>query len=642
MREPLGFRASDLDLGKLHSCFQEFPPEARSLCLKWLSDEPAQTWIVKPVPLLSRFRMDPSQCLQWITETLCHAGDRMASPMRVIWLLENQENRGLDDFEAEAVFGSFLDIEVLHQVGRGTPQSRLLIAGTVREDHIGLSFQIGSLAGAGKFRTIITLYLLKVAGLQGATIFLGFEEASLLAQTPNGHLTRILRRAVSGGWVALGLWVPPHRTEKALLDLKAELTPLSMFLSGRNRVELVRFAEAERLNPPDRLARALEQAGLRHDSSLVTHRLRGEARTSVRGGPYFPGGAYQPMSFDIRVPTGIWNAERWVEIISSPLDEKVVDGDWFGFNAWRQGSSADRLPLLLSFSRMESYFQAMQNSPLLSQTYHEYRVYNWPPPDPSPRCTFLDCGSLDQPGRIFKRVFRLRRMEARSGGRCRLVGEADLRGAASMEAQRRSRMSKQGILHQQLEEHRYLEQVKAGDSLRADVSDFADFVGRDLGRTLELGSGFGQLAEVLAPRSDGYTRVDLVSRMLVDETKSPGRSGLVADIHALPFCSSSYDTVIANNILEHAYDPVCCLTEICRILRAGGRLFALIPLDALESQYVIRTHLWKADEQGIRQGLSAGGLVVRRLEVIDLYAMGVPGSFPTCRGLVAKVEAETR
>ncbi|HSE59364.1 MAG TPA: class I SAM-dependent methyltransferase [Nitrospiraceae bacterium] len=587
--------------------------------------------------------MDPSQCLQWITETLLHAGDRMASPMHVIWLLENEENRGLDDFEAEAVFGSFLDIEVLHQVGRGTPQSRLLIAGTLREDHVGLSFQIGSLAGAGKFRTIITLYLLRVAGLQGSTIFLGFEEASLLAQAPNSHLVKILRRAVSGGWVALGLWVPPHRTEKALLDLKAELTPLSFFCGGRNRVELVRFAEPERLNPPDRLARALEQAGLRHDSSLVTHRLRGETpRASTRGGPYFPGGAYQPMSFDIRVPTGIWNAERWVEIISSPLDEKVVDGDWFGFNAWRQGSSAERLPLLLSFSRMESYLQAMKNSSRLSQTYHEYRVYNWPPPDPSPRCTFLDCGSLDQPWRIFKRVFRLRRMEARSGGRCRLVGEAELREAASMEAQRRSRMSKQGILHQQREEHRYLEQVKAGDSLRADVSDFADFVGRDLGRTLELGSGFGQLAEVLAPRSDGYTRVDLVSRMLVDETKSPGRSGLVADIHALPFRSSSYDTVIANNILEHAYDPVSCLTEICRILRAGGRLFALIPLDALGSQYVIRTHLWKADEQGIRQALSAGGLTVRRLEVIDLYAMEVLGSFPTCRGLVAKVEAHTR
>jgi SAM-dependent methyltransferase len=448
---------------------------------------------------------------------------------------------------------------------------------------------------------------------------------------------------VKTGWVASGLWVPSHRTEIALHDLKEELAPLSVVLGDRNRVDLVRFADPEGLNPPDRLARAMEEVGIRYDSSLATRRMQeDEPRASVRHGPYFSAGAYQPMSFDIRVPTGIWSDTGWVEIISSHLDEIGTEEDWLEFNAWRQGSSEARLPLLLNFGRMESYFQAMQNSPLLSQTYHEHRVYNWPPPAPSPRCTFLDCGPLDQPGRIIKRVIRLRRMEARSGGRCRLVGEADLRKIASMEAQRRSRMSKQDILHQQLEEHRYLEQVKAGGTLRADASDFAGFVGRDLGRTLELGSGFGQLAEVLAPRSDGYTRVDLVPRMLLDENKSPGRSGLIADIHVLPFRSSSYKTVIANNILEHAYDPVSCLAEISRILRDGGRLYALIPLDALNPHHGIRTHLWKADAQGIRQALNAAGLAVRRLEVIDLYAMGVLGAFPTCRGLVAKVEAHPR
>lgn len=643
MDEPLGSRASDLDLGTVHAFLQEFPADAISPCLRWLSDEPVHTWIVRPVPPLSRFRTDPRRSLRWIGESLLRAGAEMVTPRHVIWLLENQDNRGLDDFEAEAVFGAFIDIQVLLQVRRGDPHSLLLIGGALREDQIGLAFRFGSLARHAQWMSLISLGFLMRAGFRGSTILMGFEEASLLTKAPGSALVRVLRRMAKTGWVAPGLWVPSHRTETALRDLKAELAPLTELLGERSRVQVVRFAEPERLNPPDRLTHALERAGIRYDCSLVMPRLREDwRRTSIRSGPYFLAGAYQPMSFDIRVPAGIWNDKNWVEIISSPLDEEVVDGDWSGFNAWRLGYSTERLVPLLNFSRMESYFQSMQNSPLLSQTYHEYRVYNWPPPDPSPRCTFLDCGTLDQPGRILKHVVRLQRMKARHSARCRIVGQGDLLVAALQEACKRSRPSAQGVLHQQSEEHRYLDRVPIDGPLRADVGDFADFVGIGIGRTVELGSGYGHLAGVLAPRSDLYTRVDLVPRMLVDAAITPRRSGLVADIHALPFHASAFDTVIANNILEHAYDPVSCLTEIYRVLRPGGRLFALIPLDALDPRYGIRTHLWKADEQGIRQAFGSAGLEVRRLETIDLYAMGVMGSFPTCRGLVAKVEGKTR
>jgi SAM-dependent methyltransferase len=120
------------------------------------------------------------------------------------------------------------------------------------------------------------------------------------------------------------------------------------------------------------------------------------------------------------------------------------------------------------------------------------------------------------------------------------------------------------------------------------------------------------------------------------------QSAVVADMHSLPFAPGSFDSVIANNVLEHSRDPLAGLREIRRVLRTGGRLFALIPLDALDSRYQLTAHLWKVDAIGIAQALAMAGYSVERLEVVDLYELGVGGAFPSCHGFVAKVEAQLR
>jgi SAM-dependent methyltransferase len=117
------------------------------------------------------------------------------------------------------------------------------------------------------------------------------------------------------------------------------------------------------------------------------------------------------------------------------------------------------------------------------------------------------------------------------------------------------------------------------------------------------------------------------------------RYATLADIHALPFADGAIDSVLANNVLEHSYDPLRCLREVRRVLRPGGRLFALIPLDALNRDFSLRSHLWKADLASVRRAAVRAGLTPARCDVIDLYHLGVDGAFPSCNGQVLKFEA---
>jgi ubiquinone/menaquinone biosynthesis C-methylase UbiE len=95
------------------------------------------------------------------------------------------------------------------------------------------------------------------------------------------------------------------------------------------------------------------------------------------------------------------------------------------------------------------------------------------------------------------------------------------------------------------------------------------------GRVLEVGCGWGELAEWIE-RDTGadVVAVDLSPRM-VELARERGIDALVADVQELPFADGEFDLVVAAWMLYHVPDIDLALAEIARVLRPGGRLVAI-------------------------------------------------------------------
>lgn len=143
------------------------------------------------------------------------------------------------------------------------------------------------------------------------------------------------------------------------------------------------------------------------------------------------------------------------------------------------------------------------------------------------------------------------------------------------------------------------ERVPAVLAMRASDQNWADSVAGDMerhyspGRTwealartalpllapgdvLDIASGDGVLAELLAPHSRRYVCVDASARVVAaaSERLRPFANVEVreGDMHALPFADASFDLVVLMHALTYAAKPAQAVAEASRVLRRGGRL----------------------------------------------------------------------
>ena len=98
----------------------------------------------------------------------------------------------------------------------------------------------------------------------------------------------------------------------------------------------------------------------------------------------------------------------------------------------------------------------------------------------------------------------------------------------------------------------------------------------ETGDVLDIASGDGVLAELLAPHAKRYVCVDTSPRVVAAARERLKRYRNVevseADMHALPFDDGSFDLVVLMHALTYAGKPAQAVAEGARVLRPGGRL----------------------------------------------------------------------
>jgi len=141
-----------------------------------------------------------------------------------------------------------------------------------------------------------------------------------------------------------------------------------------------------------------------------------------------------------------------------------------------------------------------------------------------------------------------------------------------------------------------------------------------LGAVLDIGSGDGAVAEMLAPRCKTITCVDASERMVDAAKKRLARHEharvLQGDMHELPLPDGAFDQVLMLNVLVHSNAPGKAIAEAARLLDRGGDL-VVVGLDAHEHGDAARS--WGHAQLGIspqtiKRHIARAGLEVSRCE----------------------------
>jgi len=114
-----------------------------------------------------------------------------------------------------------------------------------------------------------------------------------------------------------------------------------------------------------------------------------------------------------------------------------------------------------------------------------------------------------------------------------------------------------------------------------------------LGRVLDIASGDGVLAELLAPQARHITCLDISQRVVEAGKMRVGGHPNVdfeqGDMHKLPVADSSMDTVLLMHALTYTRRPAAVFREIARVLKPAGQLLA-VTLEAHQHEKAVQPY----------------------------------------------------
>jgi SAM-dependent methyltransferase len=540
----------------------------------------------------------------------------------VVWCYRGDAVHGLDVDELAAVLGRRLHFNSIGSVLLDGERRAVAVA-TLREERVGVGVVLGDDVNTDDALALLT----QLAGAALSSLVLFISADRLRVTPPPSPLGVALARFCAAGGL-LGLWVREQARQAAMADPQSQVAPWSAF--GLAGPLFVRFERGHSLQATE-VDAFMRATGIRLDTSMPIDDGAAPAGSITRAAAYTGGSPYRPQPFDLRVPWFRCEASMWLELPAHESSAETVAAWW----AERAGPPDEDLALLLDVDRREAYDRHSRVLPEETRNYAEFRVYNWPSVPPAVRGSLLLASANDAPA-VLNGISSL---AAHIGPSVQLVDAPTLYRTAVAEVVDRFDTSAERAMLLQADAHEYLRHIPFDAPLRQDYAEFARFVPAALGQTLEIGSGYGVLAWTLAPRATQYLCIDLDLRMFGAMRRDLGQHGLVADMQQLPLADGCIDAVVANNVIEHLYDPLAGLVEIRRVLSQDGRVFALLPLDALDSRHELPAHHWKIDADGITPAFAAAGFDITRIDIVDLYELGVQGAFPSCHGLIAFVEA---
>ncbi len=137
----------------------------------------------------------------------------------------------------------------------------------------------------------------------------------------------------------------------------------------------------------------------------------------------------------------------------------------------------------------------------------------------------------------------------------------------------------------------------------------------NLGALLDVGTGTGRIAQLLAPRASQVTGLDSSPEMLrlararLQHLAADQLALVQGDFTALPFTDAAFDTVLFHQVLHYAQAPELVLAEAARVTRPGGTIavvdFAAHDREELRSQHA-HARLGFSDEQMLALLAEAG------------------------------------